>query len=55
MYFDAASNHNPYGLRYPKVHPNQMGTKIQYLKDDAALDEFRRKTSRSFDLGRMKG
>ena len=39
----------------PPLYKVTMGTKIQYLKDDAALDEFRRKTSRSFDLGRMKG
>ena len=39
----------------PPLYKATMGTKIQYLKDDAALDEFRKKTSRSFDLGRMKG
>ena len=32
-----------------------MGTKIQYLKDDAALEAFRKSTSKNFDLGRMKG
>lgn len=32
-----------------------MGTKIQYIKDDTALEEFRKTTSRKFDLGRMKG
>lgn len=32
-----------------------MGTKIQYLKDDAALEDFRKSTSKSFELGRMKG
>ena len=32
-----------------------MGTKIQYLKDDAALEAFRKSTSKKFDLGRMKG
>ena len=32
-----------------------MGTKIQYLKDDAALEKFRTSTSKKFDLGRMKG
>ena len=32
-----------------------MGTKIQYLKDDAALEKFRSSTSKKFDLGRMKG
>ena len=39
----------------PPLYKATMGTKIQYLKDDAALDEFRQKTTRSFDLGRMKG
>ena len=39
----------------PPLYKATMGTKIQYLKDDAALDEFRKKTARSFDLGRMKG
>ena len=39
----------------PPLYKVTMGTKIQYLKDDAALDEFRKKTSRSFELGRMKG
>lgn len=32
-----------------------MGTKIQYIKDDAALEDFRSKTKKSFELGRMKG
>ena len=39
----------------PPLYKATMGTKIQYLKDDAALEEFRKNTSRSFDLGRMKG
>ena len=39
----------------PPLYKVTMGTKIQYLKDDAALDEFRKSISRSFDLGRMKG
>ena len=39
----------------PPLYKVTMGTKIQYLKDDAALDEFRKNTSRSFELGRMKG
>ena len=39
----------------PPLYKVTMGTKIQYLKDDAALEEFRKKTSKSFDLGRMKG
>ncbi len=32
-----------------------MGTKFKYLKDDAALEEFRKQTTRTFELGRMKG
>ena len=32
-----------------------QGTKIQYLKDDAALEDFRKLNKRSFELGRMKG
>lgn len=39
----------------PPLYKVTMGTKIQYLKDDAALDEFRKGTKRSFELGRMKG
>ena len=39
----------------PPLYKVTMGTKIQYLKDDAALEEFRAKTKRNFDLGRMKG
>ena len=39
----------------PPLYKATMGTKIQYLKDDAALEEFRSVTKRSFDLGRMKG
>ena len=39
----------------PPLYKVTIGTKIQYLKDDAALDEFRKSISRSFDLGRMKG
>lgn len=39
----------------PPLYKATMGTKIQYLKDDAALEEFRRQTKKSFDLGRMKG
>lgn len=31
-----------------------MGTKIQYIKDDAALEAFR-KSGKKFELGRMKG
>ena len=32
-----------------------MGNKIQYLKDDAALEEFRRTTTKKFELNRHKG
>ena len=39
----------------PPLYKVTMGTKIQYLKDDAALEAFRKSTSKSFDLGRMKG
>lgn len=39
----------------PPLYKVTQGTKIQYLKDDAALDEFRANTSRKFELGRMKG
>ena len=39
----------------PPLYKATMGTKIQYLKDDAALEDFRSKNKRSFDLGRMKG
>lgn len=39
----------------PPLYKATMGTKIQYIKDDAALEEFRKNTTRKFDLGRMKG
>ena len=39
----------------PPLYKATMGTKIQYIKDDAALEEFRKSVSRNFDLGRMKG
>ena len=39
----------------PPLYKVTMGTKIQYLKDDAALEAFRKTTSKSFELGRMKG
>lgn len=39
----------------PPLYKATMGTKIQYLKDDAALEEFRKTTKKGFDLGRMKG
>ena len=39
----------------PPLYKATMGTKIQYIKDDAALETFRSQMKRSFDLGRMKG
>ena len=39
----------------PPLYKVTMGTKIQYLKDDAALEEFRKSVGRNFELGRMKG
>lgn len=39
----------------PPLYKVTQGTKIQYLKDDAALEEFRKKNSKKFELGRMKG
>ena len=39
----------------PPLYKVIMGTKIKYLKDDAALTEFRRQTTRSFELNRHKG
>ena len=39
----------------PPLYKITQGTKIQYLKDDAALAEFRANTKKSFELGRMKG
>ena len=39
----------------PPLYKATIGTKIQYLKDDAALEDYRRSTSRKFELGRMKG
>ena len=39
----------------PPLYKATMGTKIQYLKDDAALEEFRKSAGRNFELGRMKG
>ena len=38
----------------PPLYKATMGTKFQYIKDDAALEAFR-KTGRKFELGRMKG
>lgn len=39
----------------PPLYKVTQGTKITYLKDDAALEEFRMNTKKSFELGRMKG
>ena len=39
----------------PPLYKVTMGTKIQYLKDDAALEEFRKTNTKKFELGRMKG
>lgn len=39
----------------PPLYKATMGTKIQYIKDDSALEEFRKTVKRSFELGRMKG
>jgi DNA gyrase subunit B len=39
----------------PPLYKATMGTKIQYLKDDAALETFRKSIGRNFELGRMKG
>lgn len=39
----------------PPLYKVTQGTKIIYLKDDAALEEFRKTAKKSFELGRMKG
>ena len=39
----------------PPLYKATQGTKITYLKDDTALEEFRKNNKKSFDLGRMKG
>ena len=39
----------------PPLFKVTTGTKIQYLKDEAALEEFRKNNKKAFDLGRMKG
>ena len=39
----------------PPLYKVTMGPKIQYLKDDAALEAFRKTNTKKFDLGRMKG
>ena len=39
----------------PPLYKITMGTKIQYLKDDTALEIFRKTNTKKFELGRMKG
>lgn len=39
----------------PPLYKVTQGTKITYLKDDAALEQFRNQNKKSFELGRMKG
>ncbi|MCI7444391.1 MAG: toprim domain-containing protein [Clostridium sp.] len=39
----------------PPLYKATWGTNIKYLKDDAALEAFRKTMNRSFELGRMKG
>ena len=39
----------------PPLYKITQGTKIQYLKDDAALEAFKASATKKFDLGRMKG
>ena len=39
----------------PPLYKATMGTKIQYLKDDTALEQFRKTIGKKFELGRMKG
>ena len=39
----------------PPLYKITQGTKSQYLKDDAALEEFKKTAKKSFELGRMKG
>ena len=39
----------------PPLFKATMGTKIKYLKDEHALEEFRKTSKRNFELGRMKG
>lgn len=39
----------------PPLYKVTTGTKIQYLKDDAALEAFRKTATKKFELGRMKG
>ena len=39
----------------PPLYKITQGTKIQYLKDDAALQKFKKTNTRKIELGRMKG
>lgn len=39
----------------PPLYKVTMGTKFQYLQDDAALAEFRKTCKKNFELGRFKG
>lgn len=39
----------------PPLYKITQGTKITYLKNDAALDAFKKTNTKKFDLGRMKG
>lgn len=39
----------------PPLYKITIGTKIQYLKDDPALEAFRKTNTKKFELGRMKG
>ena len=39
----------------PPLYKITQGTNIQYLKDDAALEEFRKNCKKNYELGRMKG
>ena len=39
----------------PPLYKITMGTKFKYLKDDAELTEFRKSTSKNFELSRFKG
>ena len=39
----------------PPLYKVTMGTKFQYLQDDAALIEFRKTCKKNFELGRFKG
>lgn len=39
----------------PPLYKATIGTNIQYLKDDAALEAFRKSNTKKYQLGRMKG